>query len=126
MTGAIRREGGSLDATKIAVLIESDFFEPEIHYYERRFAEEGAEVHFLTRMWGLSTQTFTGHEWRRPGWCRTACATPRLPGGGCARGGGRWRPLPVTTAVPEASTRWERTQTRGRGNVERHTACNAK
>ena len=66
MTGAIRREGGSLDGTKIAVLIESDFFEPEIHYYERRFAEEGAEVHFLTRMWGQPTQSFTGHEWRAP------------------------------------------------------------
>lgn len=66
MTGAIRREGGSLDGTKIAVLIESDYFEPEIHYYDRRFAEEGAEVHFLTRMWGLPAQTFTGHEWRAP------------------------------------------------------------
>jgi protease I len=57
---------GPLNGVKIAVLIESDYFEPEIHYYQRRFAEEGAEVHFLTRMWGQSEMHFTGHEWRVP------------------------------------------------------------
>ena len=66
MTGAMRRDGGSLDGARIAVLIESDYFEPEIHYYHRRFAEEGAEVYFLTRLWGQQSQTFTGHEWRAP------------------------------------------------------------
>ena len=66
MTGAVRREGGPLDGTRIAVLMESDYFEPEIHYYARRFAEEGAEVVFLTRLWGQPSQTFTGHEWRAP------------------------------------------------------------
>src|SRR5205814_4394325 len=55
---------GALSGAKIAVLIESDYFEPEIHYYQRRFAEEGAEVHFLTRLWGQREITLTGHEWR--------------------------------------------------------------
>ena len=42
----------SLEGKKVAVLVESDYYEPEIWYYQRRFAEEGAEVHFLTRLWG--------------------------------------------------------------------------
>lgn len=66
MTALARREGGALGGARIAVLIESDYFEPEIHFYDRRFAEEGAEVHFLTRLWGQSELTFTGHEWRAP------------------------------------------------------------
>jgi protease I len=57
---------GPLSGTTVAVLIESDYFEPEIHYYQRRFAEEGAEVHYLTRLWGQAELTFTGHEWRAP------------------------------------------------------------
>ena len=55
-----------LDGKRIAVLIESDFYEPEIHYYQRRFPEDGAEIHFLTRMWGQPSLTFTGHEHRMP------------------------------------------------------------
>lgn len=66
MTSVVRRAGGELDGLRIAVLMESDYFEPEIHFYERRFAEEGAEVHFLTRLWGQRSITFTGHEWRAP------------------------------------------------------------
>src|SRR5438094_3726892 len=46
--------------------MESDFFEPEIFYYQRRFAEEGAEVEFLTRLWDQPAITFTGHEYRAP------------------------------------------------------------
>lgn len=65
MAEIVRREGPLTD-TSIAVLIESDYFEPEIHYYQRRFAEEGAEVHFLTRLWGQPALTFAGHEWRAP------------------------------------------------------------
>lgn len=65
MAEIVLREG-PLDGAQIGVLIESDFFEPEIHYYQRRFAEEGAEVHFLTRLWGQPAMTFTGHEWRAP------------------------------------------------------------
>lgn len=55
-----------LKGRKIAVLMESDFYEPEIFYYERRFPEEGAEVHFLTRLWGQQSLTFYGHEFRAP------------------------------------------------------------
>ena len=55
-----------IEGRKIAVLIESDFYEPEIHYYQRRFPEDGAEVHFLTRLWGQERLTFTGHEWKEP------------------------------------------------------------
>jgi protease I len=53
-----------LKGAKIGVLIESDFYEPEIFYYERRFPEEGAEIHFLSRLWGQPSLTFQGHEYR--------------------------------------------------------------
>jgi len=56
----------ALEGKKIAILIESDYYEPEIWYYDRRFREEGAEVHFLTRLWGQERITFTGHEWKVP------------------------------------------------------------
>jgi protease I len=56
----------TLQGQKIGVLIESDYYEPEIWYYQRRFAEEGMEVHFLTRLWGQERITFTGHEWKVP------------------------------------------------------------
>lgn len=55
-----------LNGHKIAVLMESDFYEPEILYYRYRFPEEGAEVHFLTRLWGNEGMTFHGHEHRMP------------------------------------------------------------
>jgi protease I len=55
-----------LKGKKIAVLMESDFYEKEIFYYEHRFPEEGAELHFLTRLWGQSSITFTGHEQKYP------------------------------------------------------------
>ncbi len=51
---------------KVGVLIEGDYYEKEIFYYEHRFPEEGIELHFLTRMWGQSQLTFTGHEWKVP------------------------------------------------------------
>lgn len=56
----------SLKGKKVGILVESDYYEPEIWYYQRRFAEEDAEVHFLTRLWGQERITFTGHEWRVP------------------------------------------------------------
>ncbi|MFJ8083615.1 protease I [Streptomyces sp. SAI-170] len=55
-----------LHGQKVAVLMESDFYEPEILYYQRRFAEEGARVHFLTRLWGNERIVFRGHEHRMP------------------------------------------------------------
>jgi protease I len=56
----------SLEGRKIAILIEADYYEPEIWYYQHRFPEEGAEVHFLTRLWGQERLTFAGHEWKVP------------------------------------------------------------
>lgn len=58
-----------LAGKKIAILIESDFYEKEIFYYEHRFPEEGAEVHFLSRLWGQPGLTFYGHEYRAPFYC---------------------------------------------------------
>jgi protease I len=59
----------SLEGKKVGVLVESDYYEPEIWYYQRRFPEEGAEVHFLTRLWGQDSITFKGHEWQVPFEC---------------------------------------------------------
>jgi len=59
----------SLEGKKVAVLVESDYYEPEIWYYQRRFPEEGAEVRFLTRLWGQDSITFKGHEWQVPFEC---------------------------------------------------------
>jgi protease I len=55
-----------LTGKKIAILMESDFYEHEIFYYQFRFPEEGAELHFLTRLWGQPSLTFTGHEYKVP------------------------------------------------------------
>jgi deglycase len=56
----------SAKGKKIGVLMESDYYEKEIFYYEHRFPEEGIELHFLTRLWGQPYLTFTGHEYRAP------------------------------------------------------------
>ena len=53
-----------LKGKKIGVLFEADYFENEIFYYKFRFPEEGAEIHFLTRLWGQDKITFLGHEYR--------------------------------------------------------------
>lgn len=55
-----------LKGKKIGILFESDFYENEIFYYKYRFAEEGAELHFLTRLWGQDKLTFYGHEYKAP------------------------------------------------------------
>lgn len=55
---------------KIAVLVESDYYEAEILYYQHRFPEEGAEVHFVSRLWGQPAITFKGHEFQAPFECR--------------------------------------------------------
>ena len=55
-----------LKGKKIGILMESDFFEQEIWYYNFRFPEEGAEVHYLTRLWGNESITFQGHELKAP------------------------------------------------------------
>lgn len=59
----------TLSGSKIAILIESDYYEPEIWYYTFRFREEGIEVHFLTRLWGCKSLSFRGHEHQVPFEC---------------------------------------------------------
>jgi protease I len=56
----------NLTGKKIAVLIESDYYEPEIAYYQHRFAEEDAELHLMSRLWGQPSLTFYGHEYKAP------------------------------------------------------------
>jgi protease I len=58
-----------LKGRKIGVLIESDFYEHEIWYYHYRFAEEGADLRFLSRLWGQKSITFKGHEYHAPFEC---------------------------------------------------------
>lgn len=58
-----------LQGKKIAVLIEGDFYEHEIWYYHFRFPEEGAELHFLSRLWGQPSLSFKGHEYHAPFEC---------------------------------------------------------
>jgi len=53
----------SLQGKKVVVLMESDFYEPEIFYYQRRFLEEGIDLRLLTRLWGAPYLTFKGHEY---------------------------------------------------------------
>ncbi|MBI4651637.1 DJ-1/PfpI family protein [Candidatus Desantisbacteria bacterium] len=55
-----------LKGKKIGILFESDFYENEIFYYKFRFPEEGADLHFLTRLWGQNHITFLGHEYKIP------------------------------------------------------------
>ncbi|MGH8930672.1 MAG: DJ-1/PfpI family protein [Egibacteraceae bacterium] len=55
---------GKLAGKKIGVLVENAYAEHEIFYYTFRFAEEGAEVHLLTRLWGQERLTFEGNEWK--------------------------------------------------------------
>jgi protease I len=58
-----------LSGKKIAILIESDFYEHEIWYYHYRFAEEGIDAQFVSRLWGQPSITFTGHEYKAPFVC---------------------------------------------------------
>jgi len=59
----------SLAGKKIGILFEGDFYENEIFYYKYRFPEEGAEIHFLSRMWNQDKLTFYGHEYKVPMEC---------------------------------------------------------
>lgn len=64
-----------LQGKKIGILLESDFYEHEIWYYHYRFPEEGAELHFLTRLWGQPYLTFKGHEYHAPFECHESFET---------------------------------------------------
>lgn len=55
-----------LAGKKVGILMESDFYEPEIFYYQHRFAEAEADLHFLTNLWGQPYLTFKGHEQHYP------------------------------------------------------------
>ena len=59
----------NLAGKKIGILMEGDYYEPEVWYYKFRFAEEGIDVHFLTRLWGCDSLTFNGHEYQAPFEC---------------------------------------------------------
>ena len=115
----------SLAGKKIGVLMESDFYEHEIFYYKHRFPEEGAELHFLTRLWGQPRITFNGprvqgpvrgqrvvrgHERRRAAQLRgdhrarrrsspTGCATPRTSTSSRPRPSSCQRPSPSRTII---------------------------
>jgi protease I len=60
----------NLKGKKIGILMEGDYYEPEIWYYRHRFAEEEVDLHFLTRMWGQTSAVmsagFKGHEYKVP------------------------------------------------------------
>ncbi|MDX2084746.1 MAG: type 1 glutamine amidotransferase domain-containing protein [Candidatus Melainabacteria bacterium] len=43
---------------KIAVLLENEFIPEEIETYKTRFAQYGAEVHLMSRLWGNASLTF--------------------------------------------------------------------
>jgi protease I len=58
-----------LTGKKVAILIESDYYEHEIWYYHYRFAEEGIDARFVSRLWGQPSLTFTGHEYKVPFVC---------------------------------------------------------
>ena len=60
----------SSEGKKVAILIETDFYEHEIWYYHYRFLEAGIDAHFMTRMWGQEVMTFKGHEYQAPFECR--------------------------------------------------------
>ncbi len=59
-----------LQGKKIGIMIEGDYYEPEIWYYKHRFAEEGIDLRFLSRMWGQTSEVmaagFKGHEYKIP------------------------------------------------------------
>lgn len=56
----------SANSKKVAIFIESDFYEHEIWYYDFRFREAGIEAEFVSRLWGMDSITFNGHEHRAP------------------------------------------------------------
>ena len=54
---------------KIGVLMEADYYENEIAYYQEKFPAEGVDLHFMTRLWGQPNLEFHGHEEKRPFTC---------------------------------------------------------
>ncbi|TAJ12807.1 thiamine biosynthesis protein ThiJ [Marinilabiliaceae bacterium JC017] len=48
----------SLAGKRIAVLMESEYIPSEIKTYQSEFPKRGAEVHFMSRLWGQPSATF--------------------------------------------------------------------
>ena len=55
-----------LAGRKIAVLVESEYIPEEMMRTGERFGELGAEVHFLSRLWGNSELTFVSDAVNEP------------------------------------------------------------
>ena len=47
-----------LKGKKVAILVENEYVPAEIAAYRSRFGELGAEVHFMSRLWGQPKLTF--------------------------------------------------------------------
>jgi protease I len=47
-----------LNGKKIAILVENEFIPEEITAYQSRFGGLGADVHFMSRLWGQERLTF--------------------------------------------------------------------
>lgn len=50
----VRDDGEHLDGSsrkKIAILMESDYYEHEIWYRHHRFLEEGIDARFVSKLW---------------------------------------------------------------------------
>jgi len=62
-------------AKTVLVMIESDFYEHEIWYYQFRFQESGVLVRFVSRLWGQPSLTFKGHEHQAPFECHDSFET---------------------------------------------------
>ena len=58
-----------LTGKKVAIMIEGDYYEHEIWYYHYRFAEEGIDARFVSKLWGQPSLTFNGHEYKTPFVC---------------------------------------------------------
>ena len=50
----------------VVVMIESDYYEHEIWYYNYRFKESGVTLRYVSRLWGKASLTFKGHELQAP------------------------------------------------------------
>lgn len=42
----------SLKGKKVAVLVETEYIPEEVNYYQTFFSQKGAQVDFLTQLWG--------------------------------------------------------------------------
>jgi len=47
-----------LEGKKISVLVETEFIYDELMYYKNYFSSRGAEVHFISYLWGEKEKTF--------------------------------------------------------------------